>query len=180
MLYYLFRAFTVVVGLVIILALAGIAIFALSKGAHYSKRFMTNTTFAADVFGGLVPYDRILDSQVNNSLLNRCSSVVVQLSEDAPDTPPSRMDRPFSQNFGGDWQKGPTPWLTMSYDELSERRSVGGDAMAACAKENWDQEVYDRVRAAARDEATWWSTRWNSQIYSKQQGLAVHIYWQPL
>ena len=154
--------------------------FLIHEGLGHLQRYRVDKTYAGQVFGGLVPYDDILDSQRHKGLFNRCTSVVIALSDSASEDPPSRAGRTWGTNYGGNWKKGPSPWFLIDYEPVEGSRPYHGDPMMSCAKKNWGDTLYARVKAAARDPDTWWAETFGTQLYSKRHGLAVLVYWRPL
>ncbi|WP_347310283.1 hypothetical protein [Defluviimonas sp. SAOS-178_SWC] len=176
---WLFRAGFVALATAIFLTLTVLALMGVSEGWDYAKGLFANKSYARMVFGDLVPYDAVLDSQKHGGLFNRCTSVVVEPSTEAPATPPTRTGRPFRANFGGEWKPGPSQWLLAEYGTPVVDLS-GRDPMVGCAQKNWNAKIYARVRAAARDDGTWWTEHGGAQLYSKAHRLAVLVYWRPM
>jgi hypothetical protein len=70
-----------------------------------------NTTAARDVFGGVVPYDRVITSVAvwtSSGNPSACTVVIVRLADNAPANPHA-LDRARQDDlqFGGDWRQTP-------------------------------------------------------------------------
>lgn len=163
--------------LAILFVLAGVVI------AHGVGVFRDNHTYAADVFANLVSYDRVLASRFSRgfSVTNGCAFAIVELSADAPDAPPSRTGTTYGRNFGGEWKRGPSPWFNPSNSTTRrERPKSGYYILEDCTERNWSTELEERLKAAARDPASWWIDGFGNQLYSKKHRLAALVYYRPL
>ena len=136
-----------------------------------ARRVLDDPGYAAQVFDGLLPYDRVLASRRWNPPFAGwgCTFAVVELGEDAPAAPVSRGADEAGWSFarGGDWQ--PTPAAPL--------KDTTRDAIDACAGDI-GAEATAKIAAALSREGSWYlrdPVGETVHVYSPLEGVAARI-----
>jgi hypothetical protein len=136
------------------------------------RRAAEDPPYAAQVFDGLIPYDRVLASRRwNPPGLSGwgCSYAVVALGPAAPEVPGRRDPGAAGWEFawGGDWQ--PTPAAPLG--------DTTRDAVDACTP-HFDPDTAARLAVALSEPGSWYvrdAVGETVHIHSVPQGVAARI-----
>jgi hypothetical protein len=156
-------------GVVLVLAVGGVGVFVLWPAW---RRAADDPPYAAQVFDGLVSYDRVLASRRWHRFgadAWDCTYAIVDLAETAPDLPPRRDGDTTGWEFvwGGDWQ--PTPAEPLG--------DTTRDAVGTCA-ERLGAGTSARLETALSEPGSWYvrdSVGETVHVYSAAQRLAARI-----
>jgi hypothetical protein len=142
--------------------LSVLALLALLLAWPAWRRAAEDPRYAAEVFDGLVPYDRVFASRRWNPPWANgwgCTYALVALNEAGPGTPGQRETSVagWEDAWGGEWL--PTPAARLG--------DATRDAMDACAS-HFDPDTAARLKAALATSGSWY--------VRDRVGETVHLY----
>ena len=153
-----------------------LAVFALVLAIEVGWR-IKSSRYADHVFRDRVPYSEVLASRLRAPFseappLECTHAAVVKLVPSAPGDPPlPSRSRRYPYDFGGNWQRGPSPWFD------PENPSPGdSDRVAICAHRHLSDKLIEQLRKAAREPSAFWaSSGCRYYLYAPTTGIAATI-----